>query len=154
MGLKLKPRKCRSLTIRAGKSEEVVFSLGDNEILSILHDKYHKFLGGFFTFNFSASSVAAVIKERLSDQLKNLDSTLVRNEYKVRIYSEYLLGACRFVFSIHDLTKTQLTDLEQLTHSYLKRWLGLPCGASWALVHDYHGLNIKSVDHLYKESRL
>ena len=50
MGLKLKPRKCRSLTIRAGKSEEVVFSLGEDEILSILRDKYHKFLGGIFNF--------------------------------------------------------------------------------------------------------
>ena len=154
MGLKLKPRKCRSLTIRAGKSEEVVFSLGDSEIMSILRDKYHKFLGGFYTFHFTASSVAAVIKERVSDQLKNLDSTLVRNEYKVRMYSEYLLSACRFHFSIHDLSKSQLSELEGLTHGYLKRWLGLPRGASWALVHDVHGLNIKSIDHLYRESRL
>ena len=153
MGLKLKPRKCRSLSIRSGKSEEIVFSLGESEILSILQDKYHKFLGGYYTFNFTASSIAAVIKERLSDQLKNLDSTLVRNEYKVRIYSDYLLGACRFVLSLHDLTGTQIADLESLTHSYLKRWLGLPRGASWALVHDIHGIGIKSIDHLYKESR-
>ena len=74
MGLKLKPRKCRSLFIKAGKSEEIAFSLGDDVIVSILHDKYHKFLGGFYTFNFSASSIAAVIKDRVSDQLKNLDS--------------------------------------------------------------------------------
>ena len=136
MGLKLKPRKCRSLTIRAGKSEEVVFSLGDDEIGSILHDKYHKFLGGFYTFHFSAASVATVIKERVSDQLKHLDSTLIRNEYKVRIYADYLLGACRFVLSVHDLTKTQIVELDQLAHSYLKKWLGLPRGASWLLVHD------------------
>ena len=92
-------------------------------------------------------------KERVSDQLKNLDLALIRNEYKVRIYSEYLLGACRFHFSIHDLNRSQIAELESLTHSYLKRWLGLPRGASWALVHDIHGMNIKSVDHLYKESR-
>ena len=35
----------------------------------------------------------------------------------------------------------------------MKKWLGLPRGASWALVHDVHGMNIKSIDHLYKESR-
>lgn len=57
------------------------------------------------------------------------------------------------MLSIHDLSKCQLSDLESLTHSYMKRWLGLPQGASWALVHDVHGLNIKSIDHLYKESR-
>ena len=153
MGLKLKPRKCRSLSIKAGKSVEIAFSLGTDEIVSILHDKCHKFLGGIYTFDFSASSIGAVIRDKMSDQLKNLDSTLIRNEYKVRVYSEYFLGACRFILSIHDLTKSQISDLESMAHSYLKRWLGLPRGASWALVHDIHGMNVKSIDHLYKESR-
>ena len=153
MGLKLKPQKCRSLSIKAGKSVEEVFFLGVDGVLSILRDKYHKFLGGFYTFNFSVASVATVIKERMGDQLKSLDSSLVRNEYKVQMYFEYLLGSWRFMLSIHDLSKCQIADLESLTHSYLKRWLGLPQGASWALVHDIHGLNIKSIDHLYKESR-
>ena len=152
MGLKLKPRKCRSLTVRAGKSEEVVFSLGESEIASILHDKYHKFLGGFYVFDFSATSVAAVIKERVGDQLKNIDDLLVRNEYKVRIYSDYFLGSCCFIFSEHDLNKSHI-KAPDLTHKYLKKWLGLPRCASWALVHDSHGLNIKSIDHLYKELR-
>ena len=153
MGLKLKPRKCRSLSVRAGRSEEVAFSLGEAEIASILHDKYHKFLGGFYTYDFSTASVAGIIKERMEDQLKNIDSLLVRNEYKVRIYTEYFLGSYRFLFSVHDLGKGQIKELNDLTHSYLKDWLGLPQGASWALVHDYHGLNVKSIYHLYTESR-
>ena len=89
MGLKLKPRKCRSLSIKAGKSEEIAFSLGNDVIVSILRDKYHKFLGGYFTFSYSGSSIAAVIKERVSDQLKSLDLTLIRNEYKVRFYAVF-----------------------------------------------------------------
>ena len=120
MGLKLKPRKCRSLSIRSGKSEEIAFSLGESEIASILHDKYHKFLGGIYTFDFTTASVADVIKERVSDQLKNIDALLIRKEYKARIYSEYLLGSWRFLFSVHDLHKSQLKSLEDLTHLYLK----------------------------------
>ena len=96
----------------------MVFSLGNDEILSILRDKCHKFLGGIYTFQFSGASIASIIKERVRDQLKNLDSALVRNKYKVRIFSDYLLGACRFMLSIHDLTKTQITDLDNLAHSY------------------------------------
>ena len=38
MGLKLKPRKCRSLSVKAGRSHEIEFSLGDATISSILHD--------------------------------------------------------------------------------------------------------------------
>ena len=58
------------------------------------------------------------------------------------------------MFSVHDMSRSQLNALEALTHSYLKRWLGLPRGASWALVHDVYGLNVKSVTHLYEESRV
>ena len=153
MGLKLKPAKCRSLSIKAGKSQEEVFSLGESEIASILRDKCHKFLGGIYTFDFSTASVAAVIKERVGDQLKRIDDLLVRSEYKVRIYAEYLLGSLRFLLSVHDLNKGQIKALDDLSHSYLKRWLGLPQCASWAIVHDAHGLAIKSFDHLYKECR-
>ena len=124
--------------------------------MSILRDKYHKFLGGIFTFQYSGSFIATVIKERVSDQLKNLDLALVRNEYKLRIYADYLLGACRFLFSIHDLTKTQISELDGLAHSYLKKWIGLPRGASWLLVHDVHGmnsLNLSSI-RLFGDSRV
>ena len=141
MGLKLKPRKCRSLSVKAGKSVELVFSIGEAQIASILHDRCHKFLGGIYTFDFASTSIVAVIRDKLSGQLKNIDNLLVRSEYKARIYADYLLN------------RSQLNDLESLTHSYLKRWLGLPRGASWALVHDSHGMNVKSVTHLYEESR-
>ena len=97
--------------------------------------------------------MADIFKERMGAQLKNIDALLVRNQYKVRIYSEYFLGSYRFLFSIHDLCATHIKALDDLTHKYLKGWLGLPRGASWALVHDCHGLNVKSIGHLYKESR-
>ena len=54
---------------------------------------------------------------------------------------------------MHDLNKGQISALDELSHRYLKRWLGLPQCASWAIVHDAHGLGIKSFDHLYKECR-
>ena len=153
MGLKLKPRKCKSLSIKAGKSVEIGFVLGDSPIGSILHDAYHKFLGGIYTFSCSSSVSASVVKAKIHSQLENIDKLLVRNEYKVRIYADYYLSSLRFLFSIHDLHKRQINDLENLTHSFLKKWMGLPRGASQALVHDYHGLNVKSISHLYLESR-
>ena len=52
MGLKLKPQNCHSLSKKAGKSEEVVFTLGHDGISSILHDTYHKFLGVITFFSF------------------------------------------------------------------------------------------------------
>ena len=153
MGLKLKPRKCKSLSVVSGKSREVSFALGNDDIGSILHEKFHKFLGGFYTFKSSSGAVTEMIRDKISDQLKNIDKLLVRNEYKVRIYADYLLGANRFLFSIHDLCSSQIESLETLTHVYLKKWLGIPKGGTWALVHDPHGLGIKSIRHIYLESR-
>ena len=51
-------KKMLFLGIRAGKSVEVVFNLEADGISSILRDAYHKFLDGFYTFPFSASSIA------------------------------------------------------------------------------------------------
>jgi hypothetical protein len=50
MGLVLKPRKGKSLSIKAGCSAVVGFSLGDYAMASIKQDLYMKFLGGFTTF--------------------------------------------------------------------------------------------------------
>ena len=63
------------------------------------------------------------------------------------------MGSNRFLFSIHDLCSSQIDSLESLTHSFLKKWLGIPQGGTWALVHDPHGLGIKSIRHIYLESR-
>ena len=88
MGLKLKPRKCKSLSIKAGKSVNIGFALGDSLIGSILHNAYHKFLGGIYTFACTPSSVASVVEDKIRKHLKNIDEILVRNEYKARIYSD------------------------------------------------------------------
>ena len=97
--------------------------------------------------------MASVVREKISTQLGNIDALLVRNEYKVKIYTDYFLGSLRYLFSVHDLQKAQLKELDSLTHRYLKKWLGLPRGVSWVLVHDVHGMNVKSISHLYLESR-
>ena len=97
---------------------------------SILHDRCHKFLGGIYTFDFSATSVATVIQDRLSGQLANIDKLIIRNEYKVKIYANFFLGSIRYVHSVHDLLGTKLKALDDLTCRFLKKWLGLPRCAS------------------------
>jgi hypothetical protein len=46
MGLKLKPKKCMSLSVSSLKTNDIEFDLGESRLKSIVHDKYHKFLGG------------------------------------------------------------------------------------------------------------
>ena len=142
MCLKLKPRKCKSLSICSGKSSNIEFNLGTNTLNSIMHEICHKFLGGLYTFENTPKSKASIIYDVFNDGLVNIDDLLIRNELKVKIYSEYFIGSKRFLFSIHDLNTSQINQIESLTHSYIKKWLGIPRSGSWCLVHEIHGLNI------------
>jgi hypothetical protein len=85
--------------------------------------------------------------------LDSIDKCLVYDERKVRIYKEYFIPANRFILSIHDLTKTDLGKLNALAYRYLKSWVGMPQGGSFLPVHSGLGIDVKSVSHLYKESR-
>jgi hypothetical protein len=151
MGLVLKPRKCKSLSIKAGCSAVVKFSLGDYAMVSIKQDPYMKFLGGFI--NYDGKGVPQLIYGKKKMGHENIKSCLVLDEHKVRIYKEYFLPANCFILSIHDLTKTDLKELDDLTHRYLKSWLGMPKSGSFVPVHSGLIMDEKSVSHLSKESR-
>ena len=47
---------------------------------------------------------------------------VVRNEYKLWIYSKYFVPSIRFLLTVHDVTSTHLTQLDILTHRYMKKW--------------------------------
>jgi hypothetical protein len=62
------------------------------------------------------------------------------------------LPANHFILSIHDLTKTDLGDLDALTNKYLKS-LGIPQRDYFLPVYPGLSMDAKSVSHLYKESQ-
>ena len=127
--------------------------MGADKINSIIHETSHKFLGAQYTFASSGRAVADIVHNKLKAGLENIHSLLIRDEYKVRLYSEYFLSANRFILSIHDVNLSQLRQMEDLTHRYLKGWLGMPQSGSWVMVHDRHGMAVKSISHLYREAR-
>jgi hypothetical protein len=138
-----------SIKARSSTAEE--FRLGDYTTASIRDNPHIKFLGGYNTYK--GKGVPGLIKEKMEHGLENIDKCLVRDERKVRIYMEYFLPANRFILSIHDLTKTDLGDLDALTNRYLKSWLGMPQGGSFQPVHSGLGMDVKSVSHLNKFSQ-
>jgi hypothetical protein len=146
VGLVLKPRKCKSLSIKLGCSAAEEFRLGDYTMTSIRDDPYMKFLGGYITYK--GKGVPGLIKEKMECGLENIDKRLVCNERKVRIYKEYFLPSNCFILSIYDLTKTDLGKLDSLPNRYLKSWLGMPQGGSFIPVHSGLGMDVKNVSHL------
>ena len=152
MGLKLKPSKCRSLSIVSGSSCDIPFSIDGIEV-ETLKTEHHKFLGSTITYSGKQRDIFEVISEHFSSRLDNIDSLLIRNEFKVKIYRDYLLPASRFILTVHTLSSTNLDRLDSLSRKYLKSWLNLPPCATVPILHNQNFLDIKSISQLYKESQ-
>lgn len=151
MGLTLKPSKCRSLSISAGKPNPVKFTINKNIIKTVDEDP-QKFLGSIITLEYKPQELFEYIRDKLQLKLVNIDKALVRNEYKLSIYSRYMLPSCRFLLTVHDVRHTHLEKLDSLTEKYIKKWFGIPShGANTAIVHDSKGYNIPRISDLYYE---
>ena len=149
MGMKLKPVKCRSFSIKSGSPSDLNFQIGENIIPTIFHEE-QKFLGKvLFPFG-KSSDTYKYIHSELLQKLSNLDAVLIRDEFKLWIYKNYLLPSVRFILTIHDLTKSDLKHLDVFTDKYVKKWTGVPPSATNAMIHMKAGLDIPSITQLYR----
>ena len=150
MGLKLKPVKCRSMSIVSGKPTNIPFKIAENDVPT-LFEKEHTFLGSLITSHNKDSDIFEYIKDKLESGLTNIDNSLIRNEYKLRVYTDYFLPSMRFHLTVNDMTKTHLDNLDSLVRRYIKKWAGLPRPGTVSFLHMPQGLNIKTVSDLYME---
>ena len=151
MNLTLKPVKCKSLSLKSGKPSEIIFKIGDFEIPTI-KDEPHSFFGSIITYSGKSQDTFLYLKDKLVSGLNRIQDSKIRNEYKLSIYKDYFLPSLRFSLTVHEITKTHLNTLNQISDNYLKKWCGLPPSATNAVLHMSESLGIKSIDHIYKES--
>ena len=148
MNLKLKPIKCKSMSIVSGKPKSVGFILSGNDVNSIENDP-HKFLGSHLCFSGKQGEVFGSVRDHFVTRLDRIDNLLVRGEFKLKVYKNYLLPSCRFLLTVHDITKTHLLALDSTVHRYLKKWIGLPRSASPGFFHIPLLTDVKSVYQIY-----
>ena len=151
MGMKIKPSKCRSLSISSGTSSIIHFHVGPDNIPSIAEDD-QKFLGCLLFFKGKSKEVFEYVRKTIITKCENIDSALVRPEYKIQIYKKYLLPSIRFLLTVHDVTATHLKALDTATDKFLKVWAGVPRSATNAVFHHSKCLNIQAISHLYQET--
>ena len=84
MGLKLKPSKCVSLSLTAGSPTDIPFKIGNNTLPTLFKEP-HKFLGSLITVNNTEKDIYDYIHEKIENALNNIDKSLIRNEYKLRL---------------------------------------------------------------------
>jgi len=151
MGLKIKPSKCRSLSLCAGKPTPIIFKIAEDEIPSLETDE-QKFLGRKVFFTNKEKEKSEYLSKIISEKLGNIDNTSIRSEYKLAIYTRYLVPSLRFLLTVHTLTKTTLDHLDSLTERHLKKWAGLPQCATRVVLHYKKALSIPTISDVYMNS--
>ena len=151
MDLRLKPGKCRHLSVCGGQSKDVVFHIGAHRIPSI-RDEEQKFLGRLLSFRGKSEETFNLVKDTLKTALDNVEASLVRSEYKLWILKHYLLPSKRFFLTVHTLTMTHLKLLDTFVNQYTKRWSGVPKSATNVIIHSKEGLDIPSISATYTEA--
>ena len=152
MNLTLKPVKCKSLSICSGKPKAIKFSIGDNKLKSV-QDAPEKFLGVLITLYNKTSDHFEVVKSKLNSMIENINVSLIRNEFKLRVYNEYSVPSIRYLLMTHELTDTQLNSLDQINTNAVKSWLQMkPKGPTPAILFSPDGLNLRRISDIYVES--
>jgi len=153
MGLTLKPSKCRSFSLQSGKPTNITFLIGDNRIPSI-EEEDQKFLGRMLFFSGKESDKLSYLTNILQSKLDNLNKVPIRHEYKLAIYKRYLLPSLRFLLTVHDLTKSSLTHLDNVAEKMLKLWAGLPKCATRQIIHSRKGLSVPTLTETYEAAHI
>ena len=85
-------------------------------------------------------------------KLSNIDKCSIRGEYKVAIYSGYVMLSLRFHLSVHTVHRTHLDKLDHLAKTYLKSWLKFPSRGvtDLSIFHPYM-LGVKPPSQVYLE---
>ncbi len=120
MGLKLKPSKCVSLSICSGKPTPVYYKIGDDEVVT-LKEGPHKFLGSNLTFSGNQSDIFQLVHGYFETRLKRIDDLYIREEYKVKMFRDYVIPSSRFMLTVHEVTSTNLDKLDSLCNRFLKK---------------------------------
>ena len=83
----------------------------------------------------------------------NINSCMVRDEFKLRVYTQYATPSIRYMLTVHELTDTQLDKLDHMHTNTIKAFLGLPPrGPTPAIIHSPDGLGFPRISDLYLES--
>ena len=102
MGMKIKPSKCRSFSLKSGSPSIVHFNIEENVIPSIAEEE-QTFLGRLLFFSGKSEECFEHLKTVIKEKIENLDKTLIRPEFKMEIYKMYILPSLRFIFQRHTL---------------------------------------------------
>ena len=68
------------------------------------------------------------------------------------IYQKYFLPSIRFFLTVHEITETHLTMLDNMCNKSIRKWTGVPRSGTNLVFHMQQGLGIHTIKALYEET--
>ena len=157
LDLYLKPSKCITIVYNGQQiNRSKVFAIGDSGKTTNIVHKPTKFLGKTIGHNHQSSRKAATIKlnDLLLSQVRTLDSSPIRGEYKVYILHRFMLRNAQFYLAVDNFSRLQLGKIQRTLTRFIRKWLHLPPCLSKALLFYKDGLGLKSLPSFKEEVKV
>ena len=71
-------------------------------------DAPEMFLGSTVTYKGKNKDIFDIVKNKLNCIIQNIDASMIRDEFKLRVYINYAAPSLRFMLTVHDLCDTHL----------------------------------------------
>ena len=123
--LKLKPSKCRSISIIKGKLSESRFYIGEEPIPTVA-EKPIKSLGRWYDSTLKDGDQVNQIRQYTIDALKTIEKSLLPGKLKLWCLQYGLLPRLQWPLTVYEIPLSKVEKLESIVGSFVKRWLGLP----------------------------
>ena len=128
--MKIKPSKCRSISIVKGKLTHLRFHIGEEPIPTV-SKKPVKSLGRWYDASLKDKDQVDQLRKEVASGLASIDRTLLPGKLKLWSMQYGLLPRLMWPLTLYEVPLSKVEKLERLVSSYARKWLGL------GLVEDY-----------------
>ncbi|XP_072017385.1 uncharacterized protein [Amphiura filiformis] len=119
----------------------------DGQMITYIHNQPMRFLGKLIYEDLKDDGIRKMSNQKLSAMLKTTDKSPLNGIMKMWIYNHMIIPKMTWEFTIYNLPKTYIENLEATCTKYLKRWAGISrCTTNSALYRSKgkNGLQLKN----------
>ena len=156
-GMKFKPTKSRSLSLRHGEIDGFVsFSVAGCEIPTIQQEPV-KSLGRWYNVSMNDVNRSSIVLQGLVEDLRKINSTELQGKFKVWLVQFVLIPRLLWPLTIYEICLSHVERMEKKMNCCIRKWLGLPPALTTLALYSKSAklaLPFKSLVEEYKISKI
>ncbi len=123
--MKLKPSKCRSISIVKGQVTDQRFHVGGTPVPTV-SEMPVKSLGRWYDAKLKDTEQFGHLKNDTSMYMERINKTLLPGKLKLWCFQFGILPGLLWPLTVYEILITKVEKLERLISTQLKQWLGIP----------------------------